>query len=268
MKILKNYFTRLSMKGWLNWLVFVVIMVALVGQVLENRNLSKSLDDARKQNVLLNTQTPLIKEATEISRQADSAGVEKVVYRLSDPIIEKIVDNSKIDSLVKVAGVRADRITSITTINAALVAENKKLRQIVNSKSDTVWEYRDRWLTNIVRLRDTTSSVWVDASVNKVDFDYKKFWVLGANEHRSTIWFNSPYIKPNGMETLSIKAKEPFFDVGVGVGTQYLQTPREVLVGPRLYIKLGRFNLRGGYMLNPYGNIGNTFTYGADYKLY
>lgn len=267
-----NYLKNLGVRGVINWVLFILLIVVAIMRCSDKQEYKKKIDEMAKQQPL--PKTELVKEAERISDRVDKEGREIVIWKESEPIIRKIEDSAKVDSIAKIADVRAEKIRSIEKITASLSAENvalkETIRELANGTKDTVWEYKDKWITNTVFLRDTGvfSNIWVDASVSKVEHDRKKYWLFGRNESLSTIWYDSPYIRQSGFESLRIKQKDPLFDFNIKVEGRYLHTPQEVLIGPKIHFSIGRFGISGGYMLNPSGTIGNTAWYGADYKVY
>lgn len=267
-----NYLKNLGVRGVVNWVLFILLIVVAIMRCIDKQKYEDKLDRMAAAQPL--PETELIKEAERISERVDKEGREVVIWKESEPIIKKIEDSAKVDSLALLADVRASKITSYEKITASLSAENvalkETIRELANGTKDTVWEYKDKWITNTVFLRDTGvfSNIWVDASVSKVEHDRKKYWLFGRNESLSTIWYDSPYIRQSGFESLQIKQKDPLFDFNIKVEGRYLHTPQEVLIGPKIHFSIGRFGISGGYMLNPSGSIGNTAWYGADYKVY
>lgn len=271
MKLLA-YIKNMSWRAVFNWIVAVVCAVSIYRTCTAKRKYAELLKNPPKPPAA----TPAIQEAEEIARGADSLGVEKVVYRLSEPIVKKITDNSRVDSFARVAGIKDEQISGLTRIKARYEKENTDLKRIIeeleNGKKDTSWRYVDPWLTiDAYRPSDTVFRIKrmiADASVNRVDHDRKKYWLFGRTENLSTVWFDSPYIRVGGMETLRIKQKEPVFDVNLSVEGRYMQGIKEPFVGPKASIRIGRFNLQGGYLLNPGGRTGNTVWYGGEYTIY
>lgn len=248
--------------------------IALVKERYKNHELEDKLNSINSVKPLPKTEA--IKEAEEIARELDTAGREKVVYRLSKPIIEKIEDNAKLDSIAKIANTQASKISAVTQINGQLSKENTDLKRVIamleNGDKDTVFRYSDQWFSaEGFRKNDTIFSlrnITADISVNKIDHSRKKNWLIGRNENVSTVYFNSPYARVNGLSTMTIKQKEPLVDFKVKAEGKYLHGPKELLIGPKLQLKIGRFGLSGGYYLNPGGKLGNTVWYGGEYSIY
>lgn len=272
--VIKNYFKNLGIRGIFNWVLLIAIVVGMVRGCYTKRKYQSRIDSLTA--VQAAPETPVLKEAEEISRSVDSLGRERVIYREAEPIIQKIEDSAKLDSIAKVAGTRADRISQITQINGVLSKENTDLKRIISDledgSSDTSFGYTDPWVSiSGYRYNDSTfriSNIMAPVNVSTVSWNHKKYWFFGKNEDRVSIVFDNPYIRVNGLKTMNIKTKEPFVDFNVDVEAKYLHTPQEILIGPKLGIDIGRLKLQGGYYLNPGGQMGNTVWYGAGYSIF
>lgn len=277
MKFIKGiwgYISSMTLRDILWWVVFFGMVFVLV----RGCNKHREYDDLIRNTSGIKPapKTDVLREAEEISREVDTLGRGQVVYKLSKPIIEKIEDSAKIDSIAKVANLRSNQITAITEINGTLSKENTDLKRIIkqleNGNRDTSWVYNDPFLSITGFHKNDTvfriGNIIADASISKVDFTKKKYWFFGSNENYSTLYFNSPYARVNGLKTVSIKQKEPFWDVNLNLEGRYFHRSKEVIIGPKLDVKIGRMNLGVGYSLNPYGELGNTLWYGGEYRLY
>lgn len=263
-----RFLNFIGIRGILN-ILFLLTFSVLIYRTCQSEKKYRELLNQNKSLIIPKTEVSI--EAEEISRQVDTAGKEKVVYRIAEPIIKEIENHTKIDSFAKEANIDKYKIHSLTKINGELTAKNIELRRIISEATkDTVYEYKDKWLVNTIYKKDTTwrSDIWIDASVNKVDFSHKKYWIFGKNEYRSTVWFNSPYIKPSGMQFLEVKYKKPIFDFSLEVEGRYLFDSQDVIVGPMGRISIGRVNVQGGYMYNPRGRLGTGAWAGGSYKVY
>lgn len=263
----------ISSLSFLNWLFIGCIIFLMVKDCVR---VYKDKQKAKVQVTSVSPVSEVIKEAEKIKEEVDTAGRLKVIYRLSNPIIEKIVDNKKLDSIAVIAGARAERISSITQINGQLNKENtdlkRKVASLASGGKDTSWVYTDKWLTlDGFKPNDTVFRIKhlvADASISDIRYDYKKSWLFGRNESRATVYFESPYIKVKGMNTATFRQPEPKFKVDVNIEGKYLHNQKEVLIGPKIRVGVGRLGLSGGYYLNPAGTIGNGLWYGADWKIY
>lgn len=272
--VIKAYFRNLGFRGVLNWIVFIILVISVVRSCYVKREYQDKIDSLSKVQPL--PKTPVVKEAEEISKKVDSLGRETVIYRQAEPIIQKITDNDKLDSIAQVAGARAERITAITQIAGTLEKENTDLKRIIaklnDGKQETVFRYSDAWLSmEGINRGDTTfriRNLMANVNVTKVDWSQKKLWGFGRNENRASITFDSPYVRVNGLQTMQLRQKEPLIDFNVEVEGKYLHTPQQILIGPKVGLDVGRFKIGAGYYLNPGGNIGNTLWYGAGYKIY
>lgn len=270
MKIL-DLIKALPWKGGFNLIVAIVCAVAILRTCAAERRYAKLLKERPPVEV-----TPVMVEAEELSRTADSLGREKVVYLLSDPII-KYIENSKADSFAKEAEVDKNRITAMSKLNARLARENLDMRREIGNlldslSPDTIWRYRDRWLSfnasipndSVIRVTDLT----MDVSVNRVDHNRKKRWLFGTTENLSTVWFDNPHIEIEGLETLRIQRGEPKTEFNLSVDSRVLVRPSEFQIGPKASLRLGRFRVNGGYHVNTRGSDKNTLWYGGEYILY
>lgn len=271
---IRERFNKITWKGWVNIGVLCLMLYAIGKNFMKEREYTALLEATSK--VKPKPQTDALQQAEEIARDVNRKGQETVIYETADPIIKKIVDMTKVDSISKIADVDRRKVAAITAIAGELTKENTDLKRVIqslpNGNQDTVWRYMDPFLTIEGRYKgDTTfraSKIWADASVNKVDHSRKKYWLFGKTQNLSSVWFNSPYIKPMGLETMVIKQPEPFFDINVNAEGKFLHNANELLIGPKVRVKLGRVGISGGYYLNPGGKIGNSPWYGLDYTIY
>lgn len=269
-----SYIKGLGFRGIMNWVLFIIIIVGAVRFCYREYEYKRLLDRATE--VEPHPETEVIKEAEEIAREVDESGRERVVFLRSAPIVKTIEDNAKVDSIAKVANVRSNKITEINQINASLSKENTDLKRQISRLSDgsldTSFGYRDPWVSiQGYRYNDSTfriKNLLASTDVSKIDHTRKKYWLFGQEEHLSTVYFSSPYIRVNGLQTMRVKAKKPMLDFNVDVEAKYLHAPQEILIGPKLGIDIGRLKLQGGYYLNPGGNLGNTVWYGAGYSIF
>lgn len=272
MSFIKNYFSNLGFRGIINWIFLIVLVVFSVKRCVEKDAYERKIRELTETRP--KPETEIVKEAEEISKRVDEEGREVVIWKESAPIIEMIENTDKVDSLAKIADVRLDRIKSIESVNASLSTENNHLKEIIRENElgikDTVYQFKDKWLVNTVYKRDTGlfSDVWVDASVNKIEHTRKKYWFFGENENLTTIFYSSPYIRQSGYEYLRVKQKDPVFDFGIELEGRYMFDSDNLLIGPKANIRIGRFNINGGYSLNPRGNIGSGPWLGGGYKVY
>lgn len=275
MTSLLRYIKGLTARGVLNWLVFAVCCVAITRACLAERKYDKLISSVRDNPP---KESPVIQEAEEIAREADSVGKERVVFRLSEPIIKKIEDNARVDSFAQEAGIKDLTITSLTKINAEFKKLNTDLKREIqtleNGNRDTVWRYADPWLSFDASWPSDTvfrlNKMVADASVNRVDHDRRKYWGLGRTENLTTVWFDSPYIRVGGMETLRIRQKEPLFDFNLSVEGRHIPDLGQTFIGPKATLKIGRFNINGGYQfnINPARGQGSSLWYGGEYVIY
>lgn len=273
-KFIKSYFRGLGVRGIINWIFVCVIVFTGIRACKKEKEYKQRISELTE--VKIKPETPAIRQAKEISREVDTVGREKVVFRLSEPLIQMITDNSKVDSIAKIAGTQSKQIAAITQINGSLEKQNTDLRRAIdileNGKTDTVFRYSDPWFSaegfrkndTVFTLRNITANM----SVNKIDHNKKKYWLFGENQNLSTVYYESPYARVDGMQTLTIRQPEPKFKVNVNFGGKYLHTPKQVLIGPSVRLGIGRVGINGGYYINPGGSIGNTVWYGADYSIY
>lgn len=272
--MISNYFKNITLRGIFNWVLIGVIVFFVIKDCKRKQDQEKKLTSVEER--LSNGKTTKTSiEAAKIAKEANQKGDTVTIYERAEPIIKtlelRFEDKQKVDSLLKINNIKEKNLQSITTLYAEASAKNLKLSKIIQEGStDTVWTYRDKYITNTISRKDTmfVSDIWLDATVSKIDYNKKKYWFFGENENLSKVWFNSPYIKPAGMDYLEVKQKEKLVDVNLSVGTQYMHSQKELFTGPKINLKIGRFYLNGGYYLNPGGKIGNTFIYGVDYKVY
>lgn len=272
---IKTYFKRLGFSGICWWLVFILMGVALIRACYKEVGYRHKIESLT--SVKPKPKSDIIKQAEEIGRKMDEEGKEKVIYELAEPIIEKIVDNQKLDSLAKENNIKSKEITAVTQIAGTLRKENtdlqRRVSELSNGRKDTSFIYSDRWFSaEGVRTNDsvfTLRNISANVGVEKIDHTRKKYWLFGRNEDLSTVYYSSPYIRVDGLSTLRIKKKDPLLNFSVDVDAKYLHAPQEVLIGPSVGLDIGRFGVQGGYYLNPgKGNVGNTLWYGLRYKVF
>lgn len=275
-KYAKAYVRGLGWRGWLHWFIIVVLIIALVKSCIQQKHDADTIADLKNVEAKAAPITGTMQEAEKIAEVVNKEGQAVATFKQAEPIIRLIEDKSKADSLAKVADVEKSKVTAITVINGTLTKENTDLKRYIaileNGARDTAFRYKDRWLTmEGFRKNDSTFTInrfLADASVNRVEHTRKKYWLVGKNENLSTIFYNSPYIRVDGLETLTIKQRDPFFTLDVNLEGKYLHTQKEILMGPKARVGLGRVGISGGYYLNPAGKIGNGVWYGLDWKLY
>lgn len=268
-----NYLKTISVLGALRTIAFIIMAIYIINSCQRDRRLS---DIYNTNNNKVTPKSDVIQEAEEIEREVDTAGRERVVYRLSKPIIEKIEDKTRADSLLRELDIEKSKVKAISQVTGNLQKENTELKRTVavlaDGRKDTSYSYSDKWLQlSGVRRADSTiiiSKIFANADIDRVDHTRKKNWFWGRNEDVATISYASPYISVNGLKTYTLKQKEPLLDFKIKAEGKYLHGPKELLIGPKLQLKIGRFGLSGGYYLNPGGTLGNTVWYGGEYSIY
>lgn len=269
-----SYFKGMNWRGWVQLVIIIILAIALVKGCKREKEYEDRIEQLTKVKPSPKTATTV--QAEVIAQKVNREGQALTTFKEAEPIIKMIEDKTKADSLAKVAEVERSKVTAITVINGTLSKENLDLKRqismLANGTMDTAWRYKDRWLSfDVIRPNDTITTVrnfTADASINKVDFDRKRYWLFGQNENLATVWFESPYVKVDGMETLKIKRKEPLVDVKLYLEGKYLHNQKEALLGPKVRLNIGRLGINGGYYLNPNGTIGNGPWYGLDWKIY
>lgn len=273
LKSIWNYLKTVSILGVLRTVLFIAMAFYIVSTCQRDRRLSNI---AKTNNTSVAPKTEVVQEAEEIAREVDTVGRERVVYRLSKPIIEKIEDKTKTDSLLKELDIEKSKVKAISQVTGNLQKENTELKRTVavlaDGRKDTSYSYTDKWLQlSGVRRADSTiiiSKIFANADIDRVDHTRKKNWFWGRNEDVATISYASPYISVNGLKTYTLKQKEPLLDFKIKAEGKYLHGPKELLIGPKLQLRLGRFTIGSGYYINPGGNLGNTIWYGGEYSIY
>lgn len=271
LNVIKAYFRGLGLRGVINWILLVIIIVGGVKACYKESEYREKIDSLSKVKPKPQTETSL--EAEKIAEEVNEKGDTVVIFERADPIIKtiemKIEDQRKVDSLLKINNIKEKNLQQLSTLYAEANAKNLKLtQQLADNGKDTVWRFKDKYLTNTIYRRDTAfvSDIWLDATVSRVDYTKKSSWFFGENQDLTKVWFNSPYIKPQGMDNLTIVKKEPFFDWGVNIEGRYMHSDKQLIMGPRANIKLGRFNISGGYGLNTGTGTGQVW-YGGDYRI-
>ena len=268
-----NYLKTISVLGALRTIAFIIMAIYIINSCQRDRRLS---DISNTNNNKVTPKSDVIQEAEEIEREVDTAGRERVVYRLSKPIIEKIEDKTRADSLLRELDIEKSKVKAISQVTGNLQKENTELKRTVavlaDGRKDTSYSYTDKWLQlSGVRRADSTiiiSKIFANADIDRVDHTRKKNWFWGRNEDVATISYASPYISVNGLKTYTLKQKEPLVDFKIKAEGKYLHGPKELLIGPKLQLKIGRFQINSGYYLNPGGKLGNTVWYGGEYSIY
>lgn len=213
---LKGLIKNISILGVLRFIVIVLAFLYVWDRC--------SGYDHSKDRVVVKPIPPaseVIKEAEEIDRAVSDSGRERVVFKMAEPIIQKIEDKTKEDSLLKVLNIERGKVKQISQIAGSLEAENlvlkRDIKTIIDGSKDTSYSYADNWisLTGLRRKDSVTTieKIWANTNVDQVVHERKKSWFFGATEDVATISYESPYITVNGLKTYTLKKKEPFFDV-------------------------------------------------------
>lgn len=274
MNAIKNYFATLSWRGWAHVLIIALLGFALVkscAQNISDEQRIKELTQVKPKPVTATT-----KEAEKIAEKVTKEGKTVTTFKEAERIIKVIENNTKADSIARLAEIDRKKVTALTVINGTLSKENTDLkRELVlsaNGKTDTFFRYSDQWLSaEGYRKNDTVftlRNIRTDVSINKIDHTRKKYWLVGRNEELTTLYYNSPYAKVNGLSTYKLQQKDPFLNIDLKVEGKYFPERNNILIGPKLRIGLGRVGINGGYYLNPRGTLGNGVWYGVDWKVY
>lgn len=273
LNILKAYFRGLGFRGVINWILLVIIVVGGIKACHKDSEYKDKIDSLTKVKPKPQTETSL--EAEKVAEELNEKGDTVVIFERADPIIKtiemKIEDQRKVDSLMKINNVDKNKLQQLSVLYAEANAKNLKLTQeLADNGKDTVWRFKDKYLTNTIYKRDTAfvSDIWLDATVNTINYTEKKGWLFGEEKRFTKVYFNSPYLKPNGMDYLEIRQTPKLVDFNVDVEGKYLHGAKEFLVGPKVGVDIGRVKLGVGYYLNPGGKIGNTLWYSGGYTLY
>lgn len=280
---LKNYFRSLGLRGIINWILFLILIFVALKSCWEKNQYESKLRDLSKTKPV--PETPITQEAKKIGEMVDSLGRTTVIYLESEPIIQKITDNTQLDSIAKIANTRAEKINSITQINGTLQKENTDLKKTINTlangRKDTSFRYQDQWLSIEGSHKDdstfTLKNILANVNVSKVDFTEKKYWVFGRNENRTAITFDSPYVTVGGLKTLNIKTKEPFFGIDITPRADFYFDGKDNnslhIMPLNTDVKLGRFNIGAGAGVairdgDKYNNSGFSYRLGFGYKVF
>lgn len=268
--MIKNYFRNMTLSGVFTWLLLGLVAFLIIKDCNREAEHKRDLQNAMNDK---NKTTPTSLEAEKIAEEANEKGDTVVIFEKADPIIKtlelKVEDQRKVDSLARINNIKEGKIQQLSVIVAEANAKNIRLtQQLANNGKDTMWVFKDKYLTNTIYRKDTAfmSDIWLDATVSKIDYSEKKNWFSGANSNMAKVWFNSPYIKPMGLDNLEIVQKEKFFDWGVDVEGRFMHTDKQLLIGPKANIKLGRFNIVGGYGLNTGTGKGQVW-YGGEWRV-
>lgn len=275
---MKNFIgTYIHPKGWRGWLhvvIVVVLVIALIRSCTKEYRYEKKLEELT--NVKPVDKTGTTQEAEVLAEKVNKEGQTLTTFKEAEPIIKLIEDNTKADSIAKIAEVDRRRVAALTIVNGELSKENtdlkREIRTLIDGRPDTVFTYKDPWFSAEGFYKNDTvfslRNISADISVNKIDFKKRKYWLLGRNENLTTIYYNSPYAKVNGLETLKIKQKEPLLNIDLSVEGRFLHNSSDLLLGPKVRLGIGRFGVTGGYMVSPTGALKASPWYGVEYKVY
>lgn len=266
-----NYFKNISIQGVINWVLFAVVVFFIVKDCKREHEDRSKLEEVKSAKT---EETKISIAAKEIAKEANQKGDTVVIYKRAEPIIKtlelRVEDKKRVDSLLKVNNIKESKLQSLATLYSEAVATNLKLTKEVSNNKGTVWTYRDKYLVNTIYKKDTSfmSDVWLDVTTNHIDYSRKKNWFFGQDENLTKVFFNSPYLRSTGLDYLEIKQKERPVDLQIKIDGKYMHQQKEMLIGPKIQLRLGRFGINGGYYLNPGGRFGNTVWYGGEYKIY
>ena len=274
MKSITQYFKSLSWRGWVHIGIIAILSIALIKSCAKNRSDEERIKELS--SIKPKPETATTQEAEKIAEKVTKEGKTVTTFKEAERIIKIIENNTKADSIARLADIDRKKVTALTVINGTLSKENTDLKrelvQLSGGRTDTVFTYSDPWFSaEGFRKNDTVftlRNIKTDVSINKIDHTRKKYWLIGRNEELTTLYYNSPYAKVDGLSTYKLKQKDPFLNIDLKVEGKYFPSQRNILLGPKIRIGLGRLGINGGYYLNPQGSFGNGVWYGADWKIY
>ncbi|QEL01146.1 hypothetical protein FKG96_10105 [Olivibacter sp. LS-1] len=234
-----------------NILIFVLIAIIACMAWIQLRNGDRKPD-------VSNSKSPVDLEAQELSRKVDSAGLEHVIYKEAEPITKlievKVEDKAKVDSLMKVVGIKESQLKSVTNAYGQVVAENIQLRK---RPTDTAYIMSDKWLTLSFTPKNDTlaiSNFSYNFDFQSVSYDPRKWYekIYNWNDVTYTnIWSTDKRAKIRGYEKLTIAEKEPDLGYSIKASAMYLPNIDETGFGGKINIRFKRINASGSYLYSP-----------------
>src|SRR5690606_37178983 len=144
LNVIKAYFRGLSLRGEINWILLIIIIVGGVKACYKESENREKIDSLSKVKPKPQTETSL--EAEKIAEEVNEKGDTVVIFERADPIIKtiemKIEDQRKVDSLLKINNIKEKNLQQLSTLYAEANAKNLKLtQQLADNGKDTVWRF-------------------------------------------------------------------------------------------------------------------------------
>lgn len=190
-------------------------------------------------------------EAEEVSRQVDSLGSERVIYKEAKSIIElielKVEDKAKVDSLLSLLNIERKQLKEVRTVYAEVKQDNIRLR-----RKDSTYFFNDKNLSlSFTPKSDSLSlgSFAYNLDLHNVQY-WKRSWFLGKKEPYIEVWSPDKRVSINGLDRVAIKQKTPIMNIGAGVVGNY--THEGLSYGAGASVGVRRFAVKGEYLYYPH----------------
>lgn len=194
--------------------------------------------------------------AIKIADAVKADGIQKTVWKLVKEIDHSAVDKIKADLMDTVAllNIERSKVKQVMVVATSLSIENQILKKQVNQLATTYVHTDDhfRLAVNVPKdsLKAATFNVGYDADLVTAQYN-KGNWFTG-NRNYMDIYSNDPRFTIKGARTLTVKQKQPFFTADLHAISEYNINTRAFNSGPALSIGLGRIEVRGKYLYDPF----------------
>lgn len=193
-------------------------------------------------------------EATKINNDVMANGIQKTVYKMVKD--QSAIDNIKADLLDTIVALNIERskVRQVLVVNTSLSFKVQALEKKV-SEFETTYSHKDSnlWMTVTVpkdSLKPAFAQGGYDADL--VIAQHNKGNIFTGPQWYADIYSNDIRWTNKGLRTLTFKQKQPFFTADIQATAEYNLKTQSFNSGPSLNIGLGRIEIRGKYLYDPF----------------
>lgn len=210
-------------------------------------------------------------EAKIVAKEVDEKGLQHTVARMTAELKRGDLDRAKADLLDTVAAlnIARERLKQVTVVSTSLAIQNQKLIKTLDEQSNSVYSFRDDYASGSVTIpRDSSRQATLDLAYNLdlINTQYRKYSFPRGYDNYIDLYANDKRVTIQGVKTLTIEQKPPFFAGRVQASSLYDLGSKDLLIGPAASVDLGRMNLEGKYLVKPSGKDGRWMV-GVNYNL-